>query len=334
MIIGMNKTENITFDYSNVKLIALISQKFVYYLSILSLSIGIPGNIISILIFIKPCLNKRTNTGFLYTFLCTLNLIAILYNALVKNSTIYFHREIRLPFSSNLFIENILLQFLSWLQVLITFDRFIAVVFPIKGVRIMSKRWVLYSIILGMFVVIIGLNSPYFIRVSLYLSKDQYETQRNIIRRISVYLEIIKVLIQVFIPYLIMVVFDSITIIHLWKVKKRSERQFTQSNNSTSKSWRFTRNTILIDLIYLIFNLLSIFFVSYLIIFFINVLVEKTVSTFAIIFQIFNLFPYIYSSFLFILFICFNRIFRAEFFAMIIQQRFFIFIKNFSNFSD
>ena len=193
----------------------------------------------------------------------------------------------------------------------------------------MSKRWVLYSIILGMFVVIIGLNSPYFIKESLYLLKDQNETMKTIIRRITFYIDIIKVLIQVFIPYLIMVVFDSIAIIRMWKVKKRSERQQnTQSNSTKSKSWRFTRNTILIDLIYLIFNLPSTILESYLIYNVINLLVEKSSPNVSLISRIFTLFPYIYSSFLFILFVIFNRIFRAEFIAMINQQRFFVFVNN------
>ena len=314
-----NKTDNNTFDYSNAKLMALISEKIVFYLSILTISIGIPGNIISILIFIKPCLNNKTNTCLLYTLLCALNLIAIIFNPLVKNSYIFIHYNIPLPFDSDALIETILLQMLSWFQVLITFDRFIAVVYPIKGVRIMSKKWVLYSIILGMFIVIIGLNS-------LFIISDKFNYKVR--KRIYFYIQIIKVSMQVFIPYLIIVILDSIAIIRLRRVKRNlSQRQSTQWN-SNSKSWRFTRNTILIDLIYLIVKLPSAIFDFYLIYIIVNMLFEHVASNFLLIFHVFSLLPYIYSSFLFILFICFNKIFRAEFIALINQQRFFSFIKN------
>ena len=331
-MIIQNKTEYSATEskyYSDIILIILIWEKSVFYLSILSLSIGIPGNIISILIFSKPCLNNKTNTGFLYTFLCVFNLIAILYNVFVINSLLIFNYYIRFPLNSDALIENVILQMLSWFQVLITFDRFIAVVYPIKGVRIMSKRWVLYSIILGMLVVIIGLNSPYFIKESLYMFDlyDMNETQRNILKCISVYIEIIKVSMQVFVPYSIIMILDSITIIRLRRIKSNlSERQSTESN-SCSKSWRFTRNTILIDLIYLIVKLPSAIFDFYFIYIIVNMLIENLPAIFNLIIQIFSHLPYIYSSFLFILFICFNKIFRAEFIALISQQRFFIFVK-------
>ena len=155
-------------DYSQYIIMGIIFEKINFYTLILAISIGIPGNIISILIFIKPCLNNKTNTGLLYTLLCVLNLISILFKVLVKNPNMIFNYNIQLPLKTEEFIEIILLQFLAWSQVLITFDRFIAVVFPIKGVRIMRKRWVLYSIILGVFVVIIGLNSLFYVRESLF----------------------------------------------------------------------------------------------------------------------------------------------------------------------
>jgi hypothetical protein len=333
-----NKTEdNTTYPkhYSDYIMIDLICEKTVFYLLILTISIGIPGNVTSILIFSKIFSKPsrifiKTNTGFLYTFLCVLNLIAILFNVLVKNSYIFFHYAIQLPQSSNVFIENILLQMLSWFHVIIAFDRFIAVVYPIIGIRIMRKTWVLYSIILGMFVVIIGLNSPYFIRESIHIFKDGMNvTQKNITRPISVYIETIKVSMQVFIPFSIMLILDLLIIINMRKFKSfpLSEGRNTQSN-STDKSWRFTRNTILMDLIYLVFKLPSVVFDFYFIHIFINIFIEKLPPSFLLIFHIFSLLPYIYSSLLFILFIAFNKIFRAQFTTMLNKQRFFIFIKN------
>ena len=313
--------------HSNYKILDIISDKINFYILILTILLGIPGNILSILIFIKPCLNTNTNTGLLYTFLCLLNLIFILFKLLVKNPKILFNYNTQLPLNSIYFIEAILLQILPWSQVLITFDRFIAVVFPIKGIRIMSKRWVLYSIILGMFVVIIGLNSLSFVRESsLNDDKDKRKS-----KRLYIYIEIIKVSMQLFIPYSIMVILDIIAIIRLRKVKEKlslSLRQSTQTN-STNKSSRFTRNTILIDLIYLIFNLPSTILDIYYIYFITNIRDQMQSTYLFFILGVFVIFSYVYLSLLFPIFIIFNRIFRAEFIVTISQQRLFIFIKQF-----
>ena len=319
-----------SMDHSQYKMLAIISEKINFYTLILMILIGIPGNIISILIFIKPCLNTNTNTGLLYIFLCVLNLIFILFKVLVKSPKIIFNYNIQLPLNSIYFIEAILLQLLPWSQVLITFDRFIAVVFPIKGVRIMSKRWVLYTIILGMFAVIIGINSLSFVRESLNRSNvDKDKTKSIILKRLYVYIEIIKVSMQLFIPYSIMVILDSIAIIRLRKVKASlSERQSSQLN-TVNKSSRFTRKTILIDLIFLIFNLPSAILDIYYIYFITNSRDQMLSQLLFFIFGIFLVLSYVYSSFLFLIFIIFNKIFRAEFIDTINQQRLFIFIKQF-----
>ena len=150
-----NYTDDNATDSTYLKYVIqlnIIYQKVEFYALILTVLIGIPGNVISMFIFIKPCLNNKTNTGLLYTLLCTFNLLVIIYNILVTNSFKLFQYAIILPLKLEYLIQTILLQILSWSQVLITFDRFIAVVYPIKGVQIIGKKCVLYSIILGIFV--------------------------------------------------------------------------------------------------------------------------------------------------------------------------------------
>ena len=63
-----NYTDNNTsdpIDYEYVIQLTLIYEKIQFYALILTISIGIPG--------------KKTNAGLLYTLLCTLNLITILW---------------------------------------------------------------------------------------------------------------------------------------------------------------------------------------------------------------------------------------------------------------
>ena len=174
--------------------------------------------------------------------------------------------------------------------------------------------------ILGMFFIIVSFNSFFLIRQSIFISN-----------RILLCMQIIKDLTNVFIPYLIMTILNFIVIMRLRKQRHKSnvsQSQHIQANR-TNKSWRFTRNTILIDLIYLIFNFTSTIYEihsSYLNIN--NMPVDQFPTSFSLFFRMFSLLPYIYSSCLFILFISFNKIFRGEFTALINQQRFFVFVKN------
>ena len=108
-----------------------------------------------------------------------------------------------------------------------------------------------------------------------------------------------------------MVIFDILVIVRL----RKSKMNIGGARNSRSS--RFTINTILIDLIYLIFNFpytfCSIFFLinnSY--------SVESFAFLRIVVFinDVFKFLPLIYSSFLFFIFVIFNRNFRFELFSI------------------
>ena len=124
----------------------------IYNLPKYILSFGIVGNVISLLIFSRPSLNRKTNSGKLYAFLCCISLIIIVYELAGREMDNFFEFKINLPLNSEAYIDIILLQYWCWIQVLITFDRFIGVFYPVKGVRIIRKKWVLNSIIIGIFI--------------------------------------------------------------------------------------------------------------------------------------------------------------------------------------
>ena len=279
------------------------------------MSFGIVGNVVSLFIFYRPCLNNKTNSGRLYAFLCWLNLIILVYNMTGRNLDITFTFKFSLFRNTQFFIDMILLQYWSWIQALITFDRFISVFYPIKGVRIMSKQWLLYSIIFGMLVFILGINSPNYIRcTTLKIGNETFKTKEMLCDDIVVLTGIIRMLMQFVIPYLLMVIVDVNVIIRIRKLKIcLGERQ----SNNNSKSMKFSRNSILIDFIFLIFNLPPTIFNAYS--FIISILPELNI--FQLYFNmsaVFNIFPYFYPSILFLVFITFNRIFRSEFIMIVI----------------
>ena len=101
--------------------------------------IGILGNLISLLIFTRPNLNKKTNTGFLYSILCVLNILTISDFAFITNPQRFLNYSIILHCNLKPFLQNSLLCLQSWFQVLIGFDRFLFVIFPVKS-KIMAKK--------------------------------------------------------------------------------------------------------------------------------------------------------------------------------------------------
>ena len=122
---------------------SIIDIIYIYYY-IVVVSFGIVGNLISLFIFTRPNLNKKTNTGILYTLLCVFNLLIFFEETFLDGgySLLLFNYKISFYFKTinmELIINSILIEILSWIQVLISFDRFILVIYPMKA-HIMRKK--------------------------------------------------------------------------------------------------------------------------------------------------------------------------------------------------
>ena len=321
-----NKTENFSISikvFTNEADFYSVLSKIPKYI----MSFGIVGNLISLFVFSRPCLNQKTKSGRIYALLCCLSLIIIVYNLAGRKLDSFFEFKITLPRNTQYFIDMILLQFWSWIQVLITFDRFISVYYPIKGVRMMSKKWLLYSIIIGMFIFIIGVNSPNYIRCSTYMVGNvTYKANDMMCDDVVVLTYIVKILMQFVIPYFLMVILDVMVIIRLRKSKNR----LASAKRSTriSRSLRFSRNTILIDFIYLFFNFPPVIYNVYSILLFIYPEISFSNSFFNILPMFVDIFPYVYPSILFLVFVTFNRIFRSELFSLFRLDKCFKIITN------
>ena len=136
-----NQTQNNT----NISVLTernFIARKVRFYCTIVIVIIGIIGNLISLFIFTRPNLNKKTNTGMLYTLLCTFNLLTFVEFAFFDPN---FHLgdwiilNDRISNMIELLIRISLTEILPWIQVLICFDRFILVIYPTKA-NIMRKK--------------------------------------------------------------------------------------------------------------------------------------------------------------------------------------------------
>ena len=124
-------------DYLNY--LSSLSNSINYYGLWIIFPTCLVGNIISLYIFTKPKLNKKTNTGFLYMWLCALNLITVIYYCLIYRGSTLFKYAINLPCGVESYIRRTFLNSITWIQVVICLDRFIAVVYPIRR-KLMRKK--------------------------------------------------------------------------------------------------------------------------------------------------------------------------------------------------
>ena len=110
-----------------------------YYFLFAVIPIGLLGNLISLLIFTRPNLNKKTNTGFLYSILCIVNIFTIADFVFIENPLRFLNYSVKLHCHLDTFFQKSLLYLLSWMQVLICFDRFLLVIYPVKSKKMAKK---------------------------------------------------------------------------------------------------------------------------------------------------------------------------------------------------
>ena len=116
-----------------------IASTIMDYPFLVALPIGVVGNAFSFLIYTRPNLNKNTNSGFLYAWLCLLNIVFMLYYTLVSQSRILFGYSVALPCGLSNYLLRLSFCFVPWMQAIISLDRFIAVVYPHKK-KYMTKK--------------------------------------------------------------------------------------------------------------------------------------------------------------------------------------------------
>jgi hypothetical protein len=137
---------NIYFANINfINTLNAISKQFTWYTAIIVIVVGIVGNLISLYIYTRPELNKKTNTGFLYGWLCMLSIYAICIYAFIYlnsqfgGSVFGYSVNLNTPCGMFFFVIRTAYYSTSWMQILISFDRFVCVCYPTKA-ALMSKK--------------------------------------------------------------------------------------------------------------------------------------------------------------------------------------------------
>jgi hypothetical protein len=141
-----NQTNDLAKYISNLN---SASTTMIYYFMVITTPIGLLGNVLCIVIYSRPSLNKKTNIGFLYVCLCCTNLLMIFYYLFITRATVVFKYIVSLPCGLSSYLVRIFLMLDCWVEVIISFDRFVAVMFPSKA-RFLKKKVFFWLLLTGL----------------------------------------------------------------------------------------------------------------------------------------------------------------------------------------
>lgn len=329
---------NIT-DYLNY--LNSVRDLVTYYPTLITLPLGLIGNIISILTFSRPNLNKKTNSGFLYIWLCAFNLCLILYFTFVFESTILFDYSVSFPCGVSNYLFRSIWCFVPWMQVIICVDRFIVVFFPIKK-ALMSKKvtkilnksielikymlkfilfkWLLCIIIICTLVLIFTANIANLLTYQKSVTIGGVVSTRCYISTdVSIAASLTAMVVRIYIPFSLMLTLNLFVFRRLRRSKSKvnilqTNGAIKNSNHISAKEHHFIVSTLFIDLVFFLFYTPTAVYIS---IWSANIYTLSAWTPLSS--AILNIFlncsqtlVYLYSVLLIFAFVVFNRTFRIE----------------------
>ena len=288
-----------------------VGNDFQFYFNIVQWSIGIPSNIISIIIFARLLKNK-TNMGFLYIWQCAIDLSLLLFFLFLFRSgstmgvNLYLQGDSICKFLT--LLRRFILHASSWAPVLTTFDR---VTFVLYGhsdrFRFLKSKLNLTLIILVGFVVLIVVNIP---NLFFYVNAKGTACTGDFIVTISS--DIISILTRTYIPFTLMIIFN---VLMIRKIFKNNRTLAAKQTGLAQKETHFTFVVIAYDIYFLVFNFpLSVFYIMYDINLYDGALAGD--ALFAGAYNVFNTttanFAFCVQTFSFFLYLAFNKLFLKE----------------------
>lgn len=233
-----------------------LSNDINWSFNIISSSIGIPCNLVSIVIYTRLMRNK-TNMGFLGVWQCSIDLALLLFFLLLFRSSTTL--GINLPGQTDsgckflTFLRRFILHASSWIPVVTTFDRFVFVFYSQdERFKFMHKKRMLTLLILVVFVVITILDIP---NMLFYKSGSACVSDFPI----TVSSDIISICLRTYFPAILMVILNLVMI---QKIYSSSKILSNRSSSVSRKEHQFTRAVIAFDSYFFILNFpLSLYYI-------------------------------------------------------------------------
>ena len=256
-----NISNSSTSEYESY--INKINGQMTYYYVMVSSALGIPGNVISMFVFIHVAVkNPKINMGFLYTCKTAIDLILLIFTLLVFIGSPYLYGYVVTNLNDSYcrgftFLRRYLVQASSWMSVIIIFDRF-TFVFYQNRFKFMKNKLVLSFIIFGVMILLAIANILNFFFYIGGTSKTSILFTCISSNDIAIASDIINMLLRSYIPLILMIFFDSQMIYRLFKLSRSS--QSVQKCSLMRKEHQFTIAAISCDVFFFLCNFpLSVF---------------------------------------------------------------------------
>ena len=235
-----------------------VASSIAYYDIIINLAVGVPLNLVNALVFTRLMLSKtnKTNMGFLGLCQSIIDITMLVYFSLVVKSMSFFAYNIS---NANEFLckfvnisKRILTCLSSWMEVVTTFDRFIFVIFGHGGrFKFMKHKRYLALIIFGVLIlnVLINITNLFY-----YIAKGICTADNSI----SVASDMVLIIMRLYIPIFLMIVFNLFMIRIVLKKSRAVER------HASKKEHLFTISVMIQDAyILLLVTPVSIYYILY-----------------------------------------------------------------------
>lgn len=318
-----------------VKRISEISDKISFHYLIIIIPFGFVANIFSIFIYTRPNMSKETNTSFLYMCLSIMNIISLVNYTFIVRSRNVFGYTVVMPCGIANFIRRNIFNSTSWIQPIISFDRFLYVFYPIKCKQLGKKKNILLLMAL-VFILIMITNSTNLMSFPVVKRTFNNVTNQTIVTEsceqtisVSLATDFIAILMRLYIPLFIMITLNSLVIKRLYESKKRVQKSTTKTivhvksskslikNTFSNKDYKFVTATLTMDFIFWIFYApVSINITLNIVDTFTGIFNSRRASVnYRLYSNLSQLFAFTYHSICIFLFIGFNRYYKEEIFA-------------------
>ena len=302
------------YDFTYFDYLINISDKIKSIFNIISSSIGIPCNILSIIIFARLMKNKN-NMGFLYIWQCSIDLCILLFNLFILRSE--FTLGVMVPYlnqsacKASTYVYRIFIHGSSWIAVLTAFDRFTFILYGHSNrFRFLKSKRKLTCVILAILTIITILDIPnYFYYIDI---KHEFCSSDIIIYIVS---NIISVLLRTHFPFSLMIIFN-ITMIR--KIVKTRRNALNHSANSRKEN-QFTVAVITYDVVFFVLNAPISLYNMFYDINFISGHFKRNYAfhaKYVVISSVVTSLSLCEQTFSFFLYLAFNKLFRKELFYM------------------
>ncbi|XP_060591696.1 probable G-protein coupled receptor 139 [Ruditapes philippinarum] len=214
----------------------IIDKILIIYPPIL-LSVGLTGNILSVIVLAQAS-TRKTSTGFMLIFLTVTDTLILIYSVLVRWLNHMF--EINLKTSSNgackfhMFISYFLFQLSPWILVLVTVERVFSVKYPHRVRDVFTRRRVIISLFI--LVLVLGSVNAHLIYGYEHVYKDKYEAyyctaSSNYENFMFKYWTWIDFVLAFVIPFCVLLC-GNIMVIHKLKLSERFQKASTITTQS------------------------------------------------------------------------------------------------------